>query len=231
MTLDRITKGLEDSYGFTVSNILAGKLKTSDLGNALKTVITNENPDGLFYLPDPLYDSTTKRYRKANSRKSANTLVNISLERGLTIYKYRSFIQSTAKDHVYYRSTIGKAKRVEEKLLKDAPRIGKIEKAGGRNGKLHVQGLAALPSGFYDSENFEILDYRDLREGVTQYLAYLSKPADANLERDPITKQAFQPFELVLKGLSEWFIASHRNRRNGYSRNPRTTWTKNLGSG
>lgn len=231
MTLDRITKGLRDSYGFFVPDILTGKIKISDVGNAIKTVIENDNPEGRFYFPDPLYDSMVKRYRKAESRKSVSILTKISIENDLSLYKYRSFIDTIARDSVYFRSTIEKAKRAEERLLINAPRIGKLEKSGGRNGRLHIQGIAALPPGPYDPNCFEALEFVDRQEGITQYLAYLSKPADANLERDPITKKTVQPFELALKGLAEWFVASHRNRRNGLKRNPRTTWVKNLSSG
>ena len=231
MTLDRITKGLKDSYGFVVGDILAGKVKISDVGNAIKTVIENDSLDGKFYFPDPLYDSMIKRYRKAESRKSVSILAKLSLDNNLTLYKYRSFIKSNTRDNVYSRLTIVKAKKAEMELLKDAPRIGKLEKSGGRNGKLHIQGIVALPFGSYDSSCFEALEFTSLEEGITQYLAYLSKPADANLERDPITKKTIQPFELALKGLAEWFIASHRNRRNGLKRNPRTTWVKNIASG
>lgn len=229
MTLDEISRAIEETYGITRSDVIAGKLKQSDLANMVKTVIQNGN-GGILFFPDALTDSQNRRNRKADQNKSVKKIIQAAKDQNLSLYKFRQFIPSTEKDSVYSPRTIEKAKTIDKKLFGRIPRLMRVEKAGGRNGDFHLQGLVALREGEYPEGNYQRLHYSDVEKGTKEWIGYLSKPADGRLERDMKTnKLANLPdgtgsFGLALLGLTEWYTQSLKNRRNGVKKNPRTMW-------
>ena len=220
------------TYNISDSDVVSEKISKSDLAGMLKTIIENSNEDKRFYLPSSLYHNTKACAVKANNRKTIYKMAEHALLYNYTIYKFRKFVKERTSDSVYSARTIRKAKTTERSLfsslnLSDCWRICKIEKAGGRNGSIHIQGLCAIPKGNYDSQTFQELEYAHIEVGLKQFIAYLGKPPDQNLERDE-SGRLINPFELALIGFAEWYIWSLKNRKNGLSMNPRTSWITNI---
>lgn len=233
-----ISRALWRDFGVSDKKILSGKIEKADLAEMLESVRRKhvlEKYEGRhgdrFFFPDVLYDSSWKRSARAQESKNVVKLVNLAEDNGLKLYMYRQFMPYDTNNSLYRPNTIEKAKAQEGVLLGVFPRIGKIERASGRNGRFHIQGLAALPYGQdFPPDNFDALDYSDVRVGARQFAAYLCKPADQNVERGADGK-LLNPLELALGAVADWYVGSVENRVARRKRNPRTLWPRGIPSG
>lgn len=232
-----ISRALWRDFGVSDEKILSGKIEKADLAGMLESVRRNhvlEKYEGRhgdrFFFPDVLYDSSWKRNARAQKSRNLVKLVDLAENHGLVLHKYRQFMPYDTLNSLYSPTTIETAKAQESVLLGNFPRIGKIERTYGKNGLFHIQGLVALPDGqVHPPDNFQPLDYSEVGAGARQFAAYLSKPADQNVERRP-DGRLLHPLELALGSVADWYVGSVENRSVGRSRNPRTRWQQGIPS-
>lgn len=233
-----ISRALWGDFRVSDKKILSGKIGKTDLAEMLETVKRKhvlEKYEGRhgdrFFFPDVLYDSSWKRSARAKESKNLAKLVGLAENHGLVLYKYRQFMPEDTENSLYRPTTINKAKGQEVALLGNFPRIGKVERTFGRNGLFHIQGLVALPYGQeFPPDNFEALSYSDAEMGARQFAAYLSKPADQNVERGADGK-LLHPLELALSAVVDWYVGGVENRSQRRKRNPRTLWPHGIPQG
>jgi hypothetical protein len=228
MNFKELSERFFDYWDLDNTEKLSDLYTLENIGDMLKDVIRSEY--GFFRFPDTLYDSWKKRQQKSQSRKTVKYLIEIARHNGLVLYKYRFYLEGvTPNDSVYSKRTIEKAKRQEARIFGNAPRRGRLERAGGNDGRLHIQGIVALPEGEYPPNNYKLLHYHEnIEKSARIWDSYLSKPNDCRLQRDTKTKKLKGSFSLALMALAEWFLWKLKNLKNGKRCNPTANWTANI---
>jgi hypothetical protein len=228
MSFKELSERFFDYWDLDKTEKLSDLYTLENIGDMLKDVIKSEY--GFFRFPDGLYDSWKKRQQKSQGRKTIKYLIEIARHNGLILYKYRFYLENvTPNDSVYSKRTINKAKAQEARILGDAPRRGRLERAGGNDGRLHIQGIVALPEGEYPSNNYKLLHYgEDIEKSARIWDAYLSKPNDCRLQRDTKTKKLKGSFSLALIAMAEWFLWKLKRSKSKKGNNPSANWTANI---
>jgi hypothetical protein len=230
MNFKQLSEKFFDYWNLDKSEKVSDLYTLENIGDMLKVVIEDEYK--FFRFPDVLWDSGKNRWRKSEHKITIKYLIETARRNGLVLYIYRLYLKNVNQnDSVYSQRTINKAKSQETRILGTAPRQGRLERAGGKNGRFHIQGIVALPEGEYPEGNYRILHYQeDIEKAVRMWAAYLSKPNDCRLQRDTKTKKLKGTFDLALLALAEWFIWKLKNLKNGRRCNPSANWRVNCGS-
>jgi hypothetical protein len=231
MNADQISKELLNRYGITDEEIINEEIEIEELSAHMEAILDSDRK--ILWMPDILHDSSRKRWRKAQSKRTLRSFARKCQKFGLTVYVYVIELENeTEEDSLYSEDTLKKARRQTDELFGNIPSQLRLERQGGRNGKLHIQGMVALLEGNYPPKHFLPLEIEGgIEKSVIRYGSYLSKPNEGRVLRD-MSKKGHPfccPLEIRLLGVIEWYTMTLKNRKNGIKTNPHTAWRVNGG--